>query len=261
MPSIDSNQKTWKQPSAWRNNGDEWSEPWGTTKMQWYGSILPRIMNHLPCEHILEIACGYGRWTQFLLQNSLRLTAVDLVPECISACRSRFSGNSNFTCFENDGKSLSMIPDHSVDFVFSFDSLVHANIEVIQAYIEQLSRILKPNGKGFLHHSNLGQYAKMYARTRHVRSMRPVLSRLGILETDYHWRDWSVSADKVRKILEISGLNCNSQETVNWRTRNARIDCFTTFSLGNKQVYSQMKNSDFMREAHYLKTLSHLYDK
>jgi ubiquinone/menaquinone biosynthesis C-methylase UbiE len=154
-----------------------------------------------------------------------------------------------------------MIPDHSVDFVFSFDSLVHANIDVIQAYIEQFSRILKPNGAGFLHHSNLGQYAKMYARTRYVKSLRPVFSRLGILETDYHWRDWGVSAEEVRQILSINGLNCSGQETVNWRTRNARIDCFTTFSLDNKLDYSRMNNSDFMREAHYLKTLSQLYDK
>jgi hypothetical protein len=55
--------------------------------------------------------------------------------------------------------SLDVAVDGSVDFVFSFDSLVHVEMDVIEAYLKQLAAKLTPNGVGFIHRSNLGQYA------------------------------------------------------------------------------------------------------
>ena len=51
-----------------------------------------------------------------------------------------------------------MIPDGSVDFVFSFDSFVHPDREIVEAYLRQLGAKLKIGGKGFIHHSNFGEY-------------------------------------------------------------------------------------------------------
>ena len=86
------------------------------------------------------------------------LTVVDLTDRCIEACKERFSSDSHITYHVNDGKSLEMIPDHSVDFVFSFDSLVHVEANVIEAYLSQMVLKLKPQGAGFIHHSNIGAY-------------------------------------------------------------------------------------------------------
>ena len=49
-----------------------------------------------------------------------------------------------------------MVDDESIDFAFSADSLVHADLDVIAAYLSELARTLRPNGVGFIHHSNLG---------------------------------------------------------------------------------------------------------
>jgi CheY-like chemotaxis protein len=38
---------------------------------------------------------------------------------------------AHVTCFVNDGKSLAMLPDESVDFIFSYDSLVHAEADAV----------------------------------------------------------------------------------------------------------------------------------
>ena len=83
---------------------------------------------------------------------------VDLTERCIEACKERFSADSHITYYVNDGKSLAMIPDDSVDFVFSFDALVHVEADVIKAYLSQLALQLKPDGVGFIHHSNIGAY-------------------------------------------------------------------------------------------------------
>jgi hypothetical protein len=52
------------------------------------------------------------------------LTVVDLNEKCISACKTRFAGVAHIRYHVNDGRSLSMVPDESVDFAVSFDSLV-----------------------------------------------------------------------------------------------------------------------------------------
>ena len=94
------------------------------------------------------------------------LAVVDLAEECIKACQQRFASDSHISYFVNDGKSLAMIQDKSIDFVFSFDSLVHAEAEVIEAYLNQLAIKLQPNGIGFIHHSNLGKYQQAFVTYR-----------------------------------------------------------------------------------------------
>lgn len=69
------------------------------------------------------------------------------------------SGTAPISAIINDGRSLDAVVDGSVDFVFSFDSLVHLEVEVIESYLKQLASKLTPNGVGFIHHSNMGEYA------------------------------------------------------------------------------------------------------
>ena len=261
MPTVEQNKSAWDGGYHWDDRGDEWSKPWGGTAMQWYGVILPRIHRFLDAGRILEIACGCGRWTQYLLPRCRSYVAVDLSAACIETCKRRFAGKAGIEYYVNDGKSLDMIADHSVDFVFSFDSLVHADKSVLQAYIGQFNRILTEDGVAFLHHSNLGRYRLRYIRSRHVKALKPVLVWLGILEDDLHWRDWSVRAEDVRQMAESAGLKCLVQETVNWRTRRTLNDCFTT--LGRKSRAQEgclsSENRDYMNEAEHLFRLSRLY--
>ena len=73
---------------------------------------------------------------------------VDISERCIEACRQRFAAESHIAYHANDGRSLEMVADRSIDFVFSFDSLVHADADVIEDYLRQLGRKLTPNGVG-----------------------------------------------------------------------------------------------------------------
>src|SRR5689334_16593792 len=135
MPTIEENRCLWDDPRNWSQNGEEWSEAWGSAHMQWYGSILPRISAFVPTDTILEVAPGYGRWTEFLKDLCKRLIIVDLSETCIDRCRQRFANCPHISYFVNDGKSLEMVADGGVDFIFSFDSLVHAEEAVLKAYV------------------------------------------------------------------------------------------------------------------------------
>src|SRR5512143_2338398 len=124
MPPVEWNLQQWNQEYSWTKQGDERSSSWGGAEAQWFGAILPRIHAFIPAQNILEIAPGFGRWTNFLRGQCERLVVVDMAESCITACRQRFATDSHISYHVNDGKSLEMIPDGSVDFVFSFDSLV-----------------------------------------------------------------------------------------------------------------------------------------
>ena len=84
-------------------------------------------------ESMLEIAPGYGRWTAFLKDLCSRLPLVDLSPKCIEACRERFGESDDIAYHVNDGRSPAMIDEDSIDFAFSFDSLVHVELEVLES--------------------------------------------------------------------------------------------------------------------------------
>src|SRR4051794_4073729 len=146
MDSVGENLSVWTEGWDWSRQGDEWSTWWGGSDAMWHAALLPRMHAFVPTGNILEIAPGYGRWTQYLKNMADRLIVVDLAENCIDACKKRFSDATNIEYHVNDGRSLSMIPDASIDFAFSFDSLVHVGLDVVGSYIAQLASKLSPDG-------------------------------------------------------------------------------------------------------------------
>ncbi len=261
MPSLDENRSTWETTYGWDDAGEEWSSAWGGSRMQWYGTILPRIADFLPAGTILEIAPGFGRWTKYLKDSCRKLFLVDLSQKCIDACRERFGDDGNIEYFRNDGMSLDMIPDGSIDFVFSYDSLVHADEAVLASYVAQLARKLGEDGAAFLHHSNLGEYPR-YARLRTAPRLRSLLEGVGLVEKSAGWRDLGMSASRMSDLAGRNGLVCARQEVVNWHTRRLLTDCMSTIvRKGSRRASGagRLENPAFMEEAARLKRLSRLY--
>ena len=257
MPTIKENLNHWNNEAHWSGQGDEWSNWWGGPEPQWFGAIFPRVHPFLPAKSILEIAPGFGRWTQFLKNYCGHLTLVDLSETCIEACKKRFSSYSHISYHVNDGESLSMIPDESIDFVFSFDSLVHAEADVMGAYLKQLSRKLTPNGVGFFHHSNIGAYPHVALLAMIPPKLKGWLKRKKIIATD-GWRAYSMTAEVFEELCERAGLQCIGQEVVNWGGERLR-DCFSLFTLRSSKWARPnrvVKNPDFMKEADLIKRLA-----
>jgi SAM-dependent methyltransferase len=260
MPTIEENRMYWDEKYDWARAGNEWSRAWGGPDMQWFGAILPRIHRYLPAHTILEIAPGFGRWTHFIKDYCERLILVDLSERCIQACRERFASLHHLSYYVNDGRSLDFLSAESVDVVLSFDSLVHVEADVMAAYLGQLVRPLRHDGVGILHHSNLGEYPPRVPWLARIPKARRGLEKLRMLETD-HWRATSMTAQRFRQFAQQAGLQCISQELINWGGRRL-IDCisvFTTKSSGWAGSPQVVRNPNFMREAEQLRILSRLY--
>jgi SAM-dependent methyltransferase len=283
MPTVEQNLFLWGKADGWKDDGDKWSVKWGSTELEWWTSIYPRIRQFVPAPTILEIAPGFGRWTQFLKGFCDKLVAVDVSPACIERCKQRFASDSNVHCYVNDGRSLPMVEDASVDFAFSFDSLVHVEADVIAAYLKELGKKLKPDGFAFLHHSNLRAYSnsiwlpKTIGRPQPIgdagksgpmsrglwlrRRLQSKLTDWGLVNT-FDNRAESMCAQVFRDACGPAGLECTSQELVNWNHGRSLIDCFSVVTPSNgqpRQATRLSRNPHFMAEAERARRTAEFY--
>jgi SAM-dependent methyltransferase len=260
MGTVSENQGAWKNYD-WSERGDEWSQAWGGTELMWEWVVRPRIERWLPAERILEIAPGFGRWTQFIKDQCRRLTVVDVTEICIDACRERFSRDSHISYHVNDGKSLAMVPDETVDFAFSLDSLVHVDASVVEQYLQQLARKLTPDGVGFIHHSNMGEH-RFYLQA--YRQLPGPLNRLlPSWLSNSGWRDESMTANLFLAQCNKAGLTCRSQELITWTSGPFLSDCFSVFTRRDSkfaQVTDRIVNRDFIRHSSLIRQLGKLYN-
>jgi ubiquinone/menaquinone biosynthesis C-methylase UbiE len=249
MPTIHENKCFWETTYDWSGAGDEWSAPWGGTQNLWDYVVYPRIQAYLPAHTVLEIAPGFGRWTQFLKQYCDHLTTVDLSSKCVEHCRERFADSPHVLILQNDGRMIPITENSSIDFVFSFDSLVHVESDVLQAYLQEIARVLKPSGTAFIHHSNIGEYRLLMKVGRRLPQFASRAAAKAYLLPIEHWRGESVSASWLASACRQYGLYALKQELINWINPRHLIDCFTTIKrvpAGPKQV---LRNYHFMEEA------------
>jgi len=144
-------QRLWDNLNLWSDGGHEWSKTFGTTESLWNKYIFDDV-KEFRGKKILEIAPGHGRMTQFLSILASELLIVDLNPTCIVKTKEKL-GHHVLGYFVNNGNDLPKIRDNSQDLVFSYDSFVHMHKNVIDDYIGEIYRVLKPGGKSFIHHS------------------------------------------------------------------------------------------------------------
>ncbi|QFT01065.1 Methyltransferase domain protein [Labrenzia sp. THAF191b] len=233
MPDVEWNKKYWNEEYQWPMAGEEWSKQWGGAQIQWWSSIAPRIGSFLPANTILEIAPGYGRWTKFLLNNCKHYKGFDLSINALEYCKNHYfshglAASREFTL--TNGYLLPGVGGETIDFVFSFDSLVHAEMDVIESYISEISRILKHGAHAFIHHSN---YADV------MNSFEKNTARRGV----------DVSAARFKEVANKHGLTATVQEKITWDSEQLQ-DCFTLLSKNKEALETEvLENYDFWREA------------
>jgi SAM-dependent methyltransferase len=102
-----------------------------------------------PRTRALEIGCGRGAWTRMLL-GAKRVTCVDALSAEHNAFHAYVGARGNVSYHQVEDFELSMIPDASIDYVFSYDALCHVSFAGISAYARSLYRVMRPGAHGFL---------------------------------------------------------------------------------------------------------------
>jgi hypothetical protein len=156
-----------------------------------------------------------------------------------------------------------MVPSESVDFVFSFDSLVHAEADVLSDYAHELARILTRDGVAFIHHSNMAVYRRAAALVRRIPDrFRRRLTAWGLVVNVYAWRAESTSAKQFAGFCEQAGLCCVGQELIAWEYGRHLSDVISLVTpRGSRwdRPTRVVRNSAFMDEARQRARLVELY--
>jgi hypothetical protein len=142
---------------------------------------------------------------------------------------------------------------------------VHAEADAIDAYLGQFPRILRKNGAGVIHHSN-------FAECVPSAGVSLLLKTPGIRER-VHRLDWfreylnvpgrasSMSARLFAELCKRHGLQCISQEIINWGGKLLN-DCISTFAVAGSDWAREnrvLRNHRFMAEAAAIRALAPLY--
>jgi ubiquinone/menaquinone biosynthesis C-methylase UbiE len=176
---------------------------------QWE-NYIQRYLPLLDLSITLELACGHGRNSNKLRQYAHELHLVDVNESCIDVCRRRFGvtdGQCRFFYHVNDGKSLRDIKSGSISAIFTWDSMVHFDKRVCKLYIKEFARVLRPNGRGFVHHSNYG----------HVAPGEDWMKNPG-------WRS-NMTDELFAKYSAACGLEVLSQQVIDWSAKE--MDCIS----------------------------------
>jgi SAM-dependent methyltransferase len=143
---------------------------------------------------VVEIGCGLGRMTQWFAAEFGRVHAVDVSKAMLEGARARLAGRGNVRFHEGTGYDLRFLPDDSVDLAFSYIVFQHIPArEVIQSYIRDTARALKPGG-AFKFQLNGDQSPEYRAHARDT------------------WLGETFSAEEVSELLRGAGLSLLASE-------------------------------------------------
>jgi SAM-dependent methyltransferase len=93
----------------------------------------------------LDFGCGVGRLTQALADHFQHVTGVDIAPSMLENAR-RFNEHANVEFVQNEKPDLAVLPDESVDLVYTTIVLQHMAPALALGYLDEFGRILRPGG-------------------------------------------------------------------------------------------------------------------
>lgn len=140
--------REWNNPGLY---GDTWGNPELVPPLKYVKNTYLKPFVR-PGTTAVEIGPGGGRWTQYMLSVK-RLYAVDYHEELLREHQKNFA-RPNVVHIKNNGDDFPGIPEHSVDFVFSFGTFVHLDTDIIDRYLTNLHGICKPSTDLVLHYSD-----------------------------------------------------------------------------------------------------------
>jgi ubiquinone/menaquinone biosynthesis C-methylase UbiE len=131
--------------------GLEWGDPETNPPLKYLRDKYVRA--YVNPEHVCaEIGPGGGRWTRYML-NFKKLYLIDYHEEMFGQLRRHFD-QPNMEFIKNNGTDFPGVPDASVDFLLSMGVFVHLEKHLIEGYLQNMKRILKPGANVVIQYSD-----------------------------------------------------------------------------------------------------------
>lgn len=143
-----------KMRSQW-SNSSYYNDAEASTEVFWKAERWPfrALFDQLDLATTIELACGHGRHAERAAPLCGHLTLIDLLPDNIDFCRKRLAGKDNLSFVVNKGTDLP-VESGSISAIYCYDAMVHFPLRVVNEYMIETARVLRPGGMALYHHSN-----------------------------------------------------------------------------------------------------------
>lgn len=99
---------------------------------------------------VLQIGCGIGRIERAIASRVREAHGVDVSTEAIRVATRRCAGLANVHFTKTSGRDLALYGDDSFDLVYAVDTapyLLRAGEELLEGYVREARRVLRPGGE------------------------------------------------------------------------------------------------------------------
>lgn len=110
-----------------------------------------KTLGGLPSGTALDFGCGVGRLSQALAEHFDEVIGVDVAPSMINEAASYNKQGDRVRYILNERPDLSVLPDESVDFVYTEITLMHMEPRYSLEYIREFLRVTRSNGMVVFH--------------------------------------------------------------------------------------------------------------
>ena len=101
---------------------------------------------------VAEIGPGGGRWTRYMFECD-HVYALDYHQDLLDELNRNFKSDK-LTTIKNNGDDFPGVPDGALDFLYSFGVFVHLDLDIIERYLQNMKRVLKPDANVVLQYAD-----------------------------------------------------------------------------------------------------------
>lgn len=118
--------------------------------------IQDYLLNYVNKDSVVaEIGIGGGRIANIVAPEVKKLYGFDIAKEMLKKASKSLSNYDNIEYIHQDSSKFDDKFSHKFDMVFSFDVFVHLDLHNIWAYFKEIKKVLKEDGKVFIHCANI----------------------------------------------------------------------------------------------------------
>lgn len=145
---VDIVSATWKE-NPYYDRAEKWIHKFWDKE-----SVFKKLFDKLDSSYVIELAAGHGRHAEQIAGNVMELVIMEVHDENLNACRNRLNKFDNIKYLKCEGFAYDGVEDNWATSIYCYDAMVHFNPNVIQSYLYDSYRVLKPGGRALFHHSN-----------------------------------------------------------------------------------------------------------
>ena len=186
-------------------------------RFRWFSKLASS--GRIDTETLLELGCFDGRLLDYCRRKPSRYVGIDANwAEGLTEARGKFQGDPTIVLVESNSPAvLSLLPTASFNTVVALETLEHLPPETINAYIDELARVVRghfvfsiPNERGAVFLAKYAAKGLLYGDEDHYTTSEAfyaTIDRLDRVEREYHKGfDYELLISDVAKRLPIKSI-------------------------------------------------------